>query len=192
MGFVSVLSFAHRLLAQRIKPGDRVIDATLGTGVDTLQLARLVGKNGRVYGFDIQQQALDQTSVRLDNELPDASAFVELYLCSHAQMEAAIADNYHGSIAAVTFNLGYLPGAETETITMEASTISALEASLRLLRKGGIITVVLYTGHIGGTEEAEAVESWAQQLSPAGFQVVCYQFVNRSSHAPYLLAIEKR
>jgi hypothetical protein len=192
MGFVSVLSFVHRLLAQSIHDGDKVIDATLGSGVDALQLARLVGKRGRVYGFDIQQQALDQTSVRLANECPDAASLVQLNLCSHAQMEDIIPAEEHGSIAAVTFNLGYLPGAESETITKEASTIPALEASLRLLRKGGIITIVLYTGHMGGAEEAEAVECWARQLSEDQFQVLRYQFVNRANHPPYVLAVEKR
>jgi predicted methyltransferase len=182
MGFVSVLSFAHQLLSQkRVHPGDKAIDATLGNGNDVLLLAKLTGNQGRVYGFDIQR-----------NEIPDASSFVQLHLCSHADMEAVIPPADQGSIAAVTFNLGYLPGAEQDIITQEASTLSALEASLRMLRKGGIVTIVLYTGHSGGSEEAQAVEAWAMQLSAAQFQVLRYQFINRAKHAPYLLAVEKR
>jgi ubiquinone/menaquinone biosynthesis C-methylase UbiE len=192
MGFVSVLSFAHQLLSQRVHPGDRAIDATLGNGNDVLLLAKLAGNRGRVYGFDIQQQALDQSWMRLRNEIPDASSFVQLHLCSHADMEALIPSADQGSIAAVVFNLGYLPGAEQDTITQEASTLPALEASLRILRKGGIVTIVLYTGHSGGSEEAQAVESWAMQLSAAHFQVLRYQFINRANHAPYLLAVVKR
>jgi hypothetical protein len=192
MGFVSVLSFAHQLLSQRVHPGDKAIDATLGNGNDVLLLAKLVGKRGRVYGFDIQQRALDQSWMRLWNEIPDASSFVQLHLCSHAGMEAVIPAADHGSIAAVAFNLGYLPGAEQVTITQEASTLPALEASLRMLRKGGIVTIVLYTGHSGGSEEAQAVEAWAAQLSTARFQVLRYQFINRANHAPYLLAVVKR
>jgi SAM-dependent methyltransferase len=192
MGLVSVLSFVHQLLAQRIQYGDRVIDATLGTGVDALTLAKLVGQRGRLFGFDIQQQALDQTWVRLGKEFPDASSFVQLQVCSHAQMDAVIPPQFHGTIAAVTFNLGYLPGAEQETITTEASTLPALEASLRMLRKGGVVTIVLYTGHPGGDEEALAVESWAEQLSGAEYQVLRYQFINRQNNPPYLLAVEKR
>jgi ubiquinone/menaquinone biosynthesis C-methylase UbiE len=192
MGFVSVLSFAHQLLSQSVHPGDRAIDATLGNGNDVLLLAKLAGNRGRVYGFDIQQQALDQSWMRLRNEIPDASSFVQLHLCSHADMEALIPSADQGSIAAVVFNLGYLPGAEQDTITQEASTLPALEASLRILRKGGIVTIVLYTGHSGGSEEAQAVESWAMQLSAAHFQVLRYQFINRAKHAPYLLAVEKR
>jgi hypothetical protein len=98
----------------------------------------------------------------------------------------------HSKVAAVTFNLGYLPGADTAIITEQESTIPALEAALRLLRKGGIVTIVLYSGHDGGSEEAAAVERWAEKLPLAAFQVLRYQFANRSASAPYLLAVEKR
>ncbi|UKS24839.1 methyltransferase domain-containing protein [Paenibacillus sp. HWE-109] len=192
MGFVSVLGFAHQLIGQRAQSGDTVIDATLGNGVDALFLAKLVGSRGSVYGFDIQQQALDQTKMRLDKELPDASSYVHMSLCSHALMEAAVPQDRHGKVAAVAFNLGYLPGADPSTITTQESTIPALEAALRLLRKGGIVTIVLYSGHDGGSEEAAAVENWSQQLPLAAFQVLRYQFLNTSAHAPYLLAVEKR
>ncbi|MDU0203865.1 tRNA (mnm(5)s(2)U34)-methyltransferase [Paenibacillus sp. MAH-36] len=192
MGFVSVLGYAHQLIGQRVQPGDTAIDATLGNGVDTVFLAKLVGRRGRVYGFDIQQQALDQTKMRLEKELPDASSSVHMSLCSHALMETAVPEDRHGKVAAVTFNLGYLPGADPVTITKQESTLPALEAALRLLRKGGIVTIVLYSGHDGGSEEAAAVEAWAQQLPLAAYQVLRYQFMNTSAHAPYLLALEKR
>jgi len=191
MGFVSVLSFAHQLLAQRVQPGDAVIDATLGNGVDALALARLTGRTGSVHGFDIQQTALEQTALRLAKELPEAASFVRLHLLSHAEMEAAVPPALHGRIAAVTFNLGYLPGADTTTITTPASTLPALEAALRLVRKDGIVTIVLYVGHPGGAEEAAAVEQWAGALPASRFQVLRYQFTNKPQ-APYLLAIEKR
>ncbi len=37
--------------------GDIVIDATMGNGHDTQFLAELVGENGHVYAFDIQESA---------------------------------------------------------------------------------------------------------------------------------------
>jgi hypothetical protein len=192
MGFVSVLSFAHQLISQRTQLGDTVIDATLGNGVDALFLAKLVGSRGRVYGFDIQQQALDQTKMRLEKELPDASSFMYMSLLSHELMETVVPPDRHGKVAAVSFNLGYLPGADPQTITKQESTLPALEASLRLLRQGGVLTIVLYSGHEGGQKEAEAVDQWARQLPLAAFQVLRYQFANTNQLAPYLLAVEKR
>jgi predicted methyltransferase len=192
MGFVSVLSFAHQLISQRVQFGETVIDATLGNGVDTLFLAKLVGQQGAVYGFDIQQQALDQTTSRLSKELSDQTPELLLSLCSHEFMEEALPASVHGTVAAVTFNLGYLPGAESDTITKPEATIPALNAALRLLRKGGIVTIVLYRGHEGGGLEADAVEQWAAELTPGIFQSLRYQFTNSTNHPPYLLAIEKR
>lgn len=46
MGFLSVLSFAHKLTAERLAAGGRAIDATVGTGADTLFLAKAAGPRG--------------------------------------------------------------------------------------------------------------------------------------------------
>ena len=48
---------ASDVRSQVVRAGDTVIDATLGNGHDTLELARLVGPNGLVHGFDIQEKA---------------------------------------------------------------------------------------------------------------------------------------
>lgn len=55
---------AALLMAQYVRPGDTVVDATVGNGWDTVALARLA-KGGRVYGFDIQREALERAEVRL-------------------------------------------------------------------------------------------------------------------------------
>lgn len=65
MGFMSVLSFAHKLISERLTLGDRAIDATVGTGADTLFLAKTTGARGEVYGFDIQAAALKLAEERL-------------------------------------------------------------------------------------------------------------------------------
>ncbi len=55
---------AALLMAQYVRPGDTVVDATVGNGWDTVALARLA-RGGRVYGFDIQREALERAEVRL-------------------------------------------------------------------------------------------------------------------------------
>ncbi len=153
MGFMSVLSFAHKLISERLTLGDRAIDATVGTGADTLFLAKTTGTRGEVYGFDIQSAALKLAGERLRNareETPSLSA-VTLLERSHAEMAEAVPAIWHGTVGAIMFNLGYLPSgdADKNIITQPDSTIAALEASLQLLRPGGIITAVLYPGGEG-------------------------------------------
>jgi len=41
------------------------VDATCGNGNDTAFLASLVGENGRVFGFDIQDKAIANTTKKL-------------------------------------------------------------------------------------------------------------------------------
>jgi len=192
MGFLSVLSMAHKWINERTSPGDIVIDATAGGGVDTLALAELVGPSGTVYAFDIQQEALDRTKERLssigDNKLPD----LKLVLSNHANMAEAVDPSLIGQVSAVMFNLGYLPGsADLTIITEPRTTLAALDAAIMLLRPGGIITCVLYPGHPGGAEEAASVESWAAQLPQSAAQTVIYRQTQRNT-APYLIAAEKR
>ncbi|MEF2966959.1 class I SAM-dependent methyltransferase [Paenibacillus sp. M1] len=194
MGFLSVLSLAHKLIGERLGPGDTAVDATAGTGADTLFLARTCGHRGRVFAFDIQAEALNLTRARLEQDTAaDKLAAVTLLHRSHEEMEAALPADLHGKLGAVMFNLGFLPaeGADPAVITQTSSTISALEAALRLLRPRGVLTAVLYPGHPGGDAEAAAVEAWAAALPQAVGQAVLYRQPQKPA-SPYLIAVEKK
>lgn len=194
MGFLSVLGYAQQVVKERVQLGERVIDATMGTGVDTLFLARLVGPCGRVAAFDIQEKALERTRKRLDQHLGMAgSAHVTLHHASHDMMRQVLEDVWCGTTAAMMFNLGYLPIAEADkrVMTTPATTLAALETSLTLLRPRGILSIVVYPGHVGGEDEADAVHTWAQMLPARSGQTVIYRMLQRTD-APYVIAVEKR
>lgn len=55
-----ILPFSKTLIKQHITPESIVVDATCGNGNDTLFLAEQVPE-GHVYGFDIQDLALENT-----------------------------------------------------------------------------------------------------------------------------------
>jgi len=193
MGFPSVLSQAQRWVKERAGPGDIVVDATAGNGSDTLFLARTVGPRGRVYAFDVQAEALDSTRRRLEGEAATSSplAPVELIRAGHETMERFLPPEARGRVAAVMFNLGYLPGVPSPVITLPATTLAAMESSLRLLRTGGALTVVAYPGHEGGRAEADAVEAWAAALPQAVAQAVVYRFPQKTA-SPFLIAADKK
>lgn len=60
-----VLPFARSLLQTAVKEGDYAVDATLGNGHDACFLAEIVGDNGKVFGFDIQKEAIESSTIRL-------------------------------------------------------------------------------------------------------------------------------
>ncbi|RUT28437.1 SAM-dependent methyltransferase [Paenibacillus zeisoli] len=193
MGFQSVLSMAHQLAGARLQPGDTAIDATAGTGADTLFLALACGRRGQVFSFDVQAEALILTERRLAKEEQAKLAQVTLLQRSHAEMKEAVPAKLHGRLGAVMFNLGYLPaeGADSSLITEPASTMAALKAAMELLRPRGIITAVLYPGHPGGADEAAAVQDWAASLPLSEGQSLIYRQLQKAA-APYLIAIEKK
>ncbi|WP_337035290.1 class I SAM-dependent methyltransferase [Paenibacillus illinoisensis] len=194
MGFLSVLSCAHQWVSSRLQPGDFAIDATVGTGADTLFLAQQVGKRGQVIGFDIQNEALTLAQARIRKQ-EDGSKLgsISLMELSHDRMAEAVPEQWQGQVGAVMFNLGYLPaeGADASVITQTDSTIGALTAALDLLRPRGIITAVLYPGHEGGAQEADAVLAWGSALPVDQAQVVMYRQLQRAA-SPFLIGIEKK
>lgn len=176
---------AHFLMRQSLKPGDWAIDATVGNGHDTLILAELVGSSGRVIGFDVQDAALATAAKRVEG-MPQ----VKLVHAGHENLNEHLPADRHRSLAAVMFNLGYLPGAPREIMTRSKTTLAALRQALTHLKVHGLVTLILYPGHPGGEEEAEAVRSFARQLSQA-FAVTGYARINSLRPAPELIVIER-
>ena len=184
MKLLRVLPMAKQLLAESVNSGDIVVDATAGNGNDTQFLAGLAGELGHVYAFDIQQAALDSTAKRLG----ELNSRVSLILDSHENVDQYITDEVGGAM----FNLGYLPhGEDLSIVTKPDSTINALHKLLNMLKVGGIISIAVYDGHNGGSNERDALLSYVQSLHQADFQVIKYEQLNRQNNPPFLIAIEK-
>ncbi|MBL1223509.1 class I SAM-dependent methyltransferase [Enterococcus sp. BWR-S5] len=184
----TALHFSHTLLREIVQPADQVIDATMGNGNDTAFLAELVGKLGKVYAFDVQAAAIQNTEKRLqENQLSEQAL---LFHQGHETIAEIISPET--PIKAAVFNLGYLPKSDKEIITMPDTTRTAIEAILeRLVVKGRIILVVYY-GHEGGEQELTMVKNFCKALPQRQFNVLSYQFVNQANQPPILYCIEKK
>lgn len=174
------LELAHDFLAEIISKEDIVVDATMGNGYDTLFLARLAKQ---VYAFDIQEQALEKTSLRLQEA---GLANVKLLLQGHETV-----DQFVTEVKAAIFNLGYLPSADKNIITKPQTTIEALEKLCRMLIKGGRIAVMIYYGHEGGDIERDAVMDFVSQLPQQEYTATIYRTLNQINNPPFLVMIEK-
>lgn len=185
-----ILPFAKRLLELAVKPGDIAVDATVGNGHDTVFLAQLTGPSGRVYGFDIQEEALMSCKKKLEeNDLQDR---VTLFRTGHENMTKMIPPLYFGKITGAIFNLGYLPGGDKNIVTMAQTTIEAIDQLLRTMAPEGIIVIVIYHGHPEGADERDSLLRYAKSLDQNIAHVLEYRFLNKNNSPPFIIAIEKR
>lgn len=158
MSYRSLTRLAQARLASVIRHGDYALDATVGSGRDTLFLAAHVGDTGHVWGFDVQPDALASAHALLNAEgLSDRVSLIE---AGHQWLAQHLPQQAHGRLAVAMFNLGYLPGSDKRITTGAKTTLPALDAAWGQLRPGGVLSVLAYRGHPGGQEEALAVERW--------------------------------
>lgn len=181
-----ITQWYRRFIEEQVEPGDLCIDATAGNGHDTLLLCRLAGENGHVLAFDIQEEALARTKDRL--AAANVGDRAQLILDSHSHLSRYAARN---SVSCIVFNLGYLPSGDHSISTQAHTTLSALEQSLELLKKGGMISLCIYSGGDSGFAEHDAVLPYLKSLDPKRFVVIISQYYNRPNHPPVPVLIWK-
>lgn len=181
-----ILPFSKILIQSHITDSSIVIDATFGNGNDTLFLAQQV-PHGFVYGFDIQQLAIDNTKMKVSNY-----SNVKLIKDGHENVKQYITKDHIGNVDAAIFNLGYLPKGDKSIVTTHQTTISAIQNIFDLLNEEGIIILVIYHGHDEGKIERDALMDYLTHLDQKQAHVLQYQFINQKNNAPFICAIEKR
>lgn len=184
-----ILDYAHSLMEKAVQNGDIVVDGTCGNGYDTTFLAKIVGKQGHVYAFDVQEEAINHTQERLRKEGVSEQATV--IHDSHANVQEHLQAEHKENVQAAIYNLGYLPGSDKTVITKPEETIKSVENVLTILKKGGLIVLVVYHGHPGGNEEKDAILEYVTSLDSRSYQVLNYGFINKKKTPPFILAIEK-
>lgn len=134
-------TYIHKYIKPLIRNTDIVVDMTVGNGNDTLYLCSLAKK---VYGFDIQEEAINNTKCKTKD-------FTNLILIkdNHNNVDKYIKEK----IKLFIFNLGYLPNSESKIITNKDDTLLAFKKAYDYLLDDGYIIITFYLGHQGGKDE---------------------------------------
>ncbi|MGD9909256.1 MAG: class I SAM-dependent methyltransferase [Candidatus Izemoplasmatales bacterium] len=171
-------TYAHELLSILDLSNDITVDMTVGRGQDTVFLSK-VSKG--VIGFDIQEEAIQETKKRLD----------EL----HIENVKLIHDSHHlirqyikNEIGCMIYNLGYLPHGDKDILTQGSTTIESLKEGLPLLKKGGRCVITVYQKHPGN--EATLLQHFTSNLSSKEYDVTKWSILNKEL-APYIIIIDK-
>lgn len=182
---VDLKELHKHFILEHLSEGEVAVDFTMGNGNDTLFLSKTVGETGRVYAFDIQEEALKSTKARLESE--GAPENYTLICASHDRVKEFVKE----PIKAGMFNLGYLPGSGKKAVTtMRRTTMPAVEAALDLLLPDGVLIIAIYPGHEEGELEGEMLREYfcgtsKYKICPSEFRIL------NSMTSPYFFLVEK-
>lgn len=179
---LSILNRARSLMEINLKSNDLVVDATIGNGKDSMFLLDII-KNGYLFGFDIQQDAINNTN----NLLKGIYNNYTLFNTGHENLYDTLKE-YEGKISLIIFNLGYLPKGNKEITTQVNTTIKAIKDSIKLLNKKGHIVITIYPGHDEGLKESIEIKKFLNKSNDFTYE----EYHNTDNPtAPYVINIKK-
>ncbi|HIX30198.1 MAG TPA: class I SAM-dependent methyltransferase [Candidatus Blautia stercoravium] len=182
-----ITAWSHELFQLQVRPGGTYIDATMGNGYDTQFLCEMAGDTGKVWAFDIQEQALKATKERLEKR--GLLARAELILDSHIHMEQYVKPD---SVDGIYFNFGYLPGGDHQLATKADTSVQAVETGLCLLKKGGVMALCIYSGGDTGFEEKNQILDFLRKLDSRKYIVIVNHYYNRENNPPIPAFVVKK
>jgi predicted methyltransferase len=182
----NAVQFTELIIKSYVKAGNVCIDATAGNGNDTEILATSVGQAGRVYAFDIQNEAIEATRFRLGAKgLLDR---VVLINDGHERIREHVSEEADFII----YNLGYLPGGDKSLSTTKETTLESLKQALTLLAPAGLMAITCYRSHEGGEEEYKAVMEFVSQLDQIKYNAFRFELLNQKNAPPVVIGVEMR
>lgn len=172
----------HYLALSYLNKDAITIDCTCGNGHDTLFLA----ENSKfVYGFDVQQEAIDNTEKLLkENNLHN----YKLIKDGHENVDKYI----NCKCDVVIFNLGYLPKSDKKITTMAKTTVVAIDKCLNLLKDGGVIFITAYYGHQNGKIEREEILSYLHNIDGQKYMIRKIISINNDKMPPEIYIITSK
>lgn len=174
-----ITEWCHHFIEEHVQEGDICIDATAGNGNDTQFLCELVGDQGKVFAFDIQEAAVAATKKRIYEH--GFSERAEVLCKSHVKMAEHVDKD---SVSCIVFNFGYLPGGDHNLATKKDTSIEAIHEGLKLLKKGGLMSLCIYSGGDSGFEERDALLEELKTLDRKKYLVILSCYYNRPNHPP--------
>lgn len=182
----------HEIIRSQAEREGFYIDATMGKGNDTKLLCELAKDQGRILAFDIQKEALEETEKMLKGYEIGRKMYedgrIQLILDGHEHMgmyaESETAD-------VICFNFGYLPGGDHRIATKVETSVEAIKKGLKILKRGGMMSLCIYSGRDTGFEEKDAILEYLRSLPAREYTVIQNTYFNRGNNPPMPVFIFK-
>lgn len=151
----------------------------MGNGRDTLMLCTLAKETGSVLAFDIQDTALEATQRLLKEQ--GCLGRAKLIRDGHEHMDLYAGE---GTADVICFNFGYLPGGSHHIATRASTSVEAIQKGLKILKKGGMMSLCIYSGGDTGFEEKERILDYLRELPAREYTVIVNAYYNRANNPP--------
>lgn len=179
-------AFTKNIWGLYLTEGMHVLDATLGNGEDAAFICEKIGKDGTLEGIDIQEDAVNQSKVKLDQLKYNN---YHLTLGNHKYIDKI----YEGKrFDLIVYNLGYLPKANKTCTTLLDSTAESIQKALNLIAVGGILSITTYRGHDEGVKEYQWLSRFVKQLNVKKYHVMKLEYMNQGEQTPSVMLIERK
>lgn len=187
-----ITHWCHEIIRSQAEREGFYIDATMGKGNDTKLLCELAKDQGRILAFDIQKEALEETEKMLKGYEIGRKMYedgrIQLILDGHEHMgmyaESETAD-------VICFNFGYLPGGDHRIATKVETSVEAIKKGLKILKRGGMMSLCIYSGGDTGFEEKDAILEYLRSLPARDYTVIQNTYFNRGNNPPMPVFIFK-
>lgn len=184
--FNNANDFTSMLIKSYVKENHICLDGTVGNGNDTMKILNTLNGTGKIYGFDIQEDAINHTESLIFSR--NYKTEVLLIKDSHEYVDRYIKERINFAI----YNLGYLPGGDKNIKTNYTSTIISIKKVLDLLAPNGILLITVYLGHPGGMDEYTAINDYLETLEQKNYNVFKLKFINQKNNPPIIFGVEAR
>lgn len=168
-----------------IKDVNYAVDMTCGNGKDSLTIIQKYHPI-KLYAFDIQKQAEDNTRILFEKNKINTNAF-KFILDSHANIDKYV--NFPIDLA--IYNLGYLPKGDHNLTTNYIEVKESLEKLLPKLSEKGHIIISFYPGHPQGKLEATLLTEYLSKLDQTAYNILRFDFINQRNNPPFCVLIER-
>jgi tRNA G37 N-methylase Trm5 len=184
INFFNIVGYYQFMIENIVNDAMVAVDCTAGNGNDTLFLCNIMKGRGKVFAFDVQEEAVRATTELLEAKCPYDN--YEVINDCHSK----IGDFIDGHIDFALFNLGYLPNSKSRVSTTFDTTLKSVEACLKSLRKKGYIFIAAYLGH-DNSKERNSLFDYLSKLDSKKYKVANHRLININNYPPELFIIQK-
>lgn len=168
-------------MSNYVKDVKIAVDMTVGNGFDSKNILEIL-KPEKLYCFDIQQEALDNSK-----KLLEQYSNFELILENHKNFDKFVKENIDFAI----YNLGYLPKGDKFITTNAEDVEESLKKLLEKLNSKGTIFITFYVGHLSGKMESFELSKYLESLNQKEHTILKFTFENQKNNPPYVVMIQK-